>query len=134
VRGYIDRLPPLRLLIVEDEMLISLLIETVVRELGHEPVACAHSVPAALEALSRNAVDGALLDVNIGGVLVFPVADALKARAIPFVFLTGYRAHAVPPRFSDNAVMQKPFNESDLGEAMTLLQRARFPEGIRATG
>jgi two-component SAPR family response regulator len=122
----------LRLLIVEDEMLISLLIETMVRELGHEPVACVHSVPAALDVLSRNAVDAAMLDVNIGGMRVFPVAEALQSRAIPFAFLTGYGAQAVPPRFSDIAVMQKPFTESDLADAITLLQRARFPEGIRA--
>jgi CheY-like chemotaxis protein len=123
-------LPPLRLLIVEDEILISLLIETTVRELGHEPVGCASSVPDALSLLDggEDRIDAAMLDVNLGGLLVFPVAEALAERGIPFAFLTGYGAHGVPKRYSHAKVMQKPFTESDLAEAMARLQRERFAE------
>jgi CheY-like chemotaxis protein len=123
-------LPPLRLLIVEDEMLVCLLIEMTVRELGHEPVGFACSVPDALNLLGdeEDRIDAAMLDVNLGGLLVFPVAEALERRGIPFAFLTGYGAHGVPPRFSHAKVMQKPFTESDLAEAMVRLQRERFAE------
>jgi CheY-like chemotaxis protein len=125
VRAESDNTPPLRVLIVEDEMLISLLIEMTVRELGHEPVGCAHSVGDALSILDRQEpeIDAAMLDVNLGGRLVFPVAEALAERKIPFAFLTGYGAHGVPARFSHVRVMQKPFTEEDMADAMSLLQR-----------
>lgn len=125
MRADQDNPQPLRLLIVEDEMLVSLLIEMTVRELGHEPVGCAHSVPDALTILDRQEpeIDAAMLDVNLGGRLVFPVAEALAERKIPFAFLTGYGVHGVPPRFAHVRVMQKPFTENDLADAMCLLQR-----------
>jgi CheY-like chemotaxis protein len=127
VRANQENLPPLRLLIVEDESLISLLIETIIRDLGHEPVGCAYSVPDALTMVDdeETPIDAAMLDVNLGGRLVFPVAEALAARKIPFAFLTGYGAHGVPQRFSHVRVMQKPFTEDDLAEAMMLLQKER---------
>ncbi len=123
-----DHLPPLRLLIVEDESLISMLIETMIRDLGHESVGCAFSVPAALEMLDdrETDIDAAMLDVNLGGRLVFPVAEVLARRNIPFAFLTGYGAQGVPACFSHARVMQKPFTEDDLADAMALLQRERF--------
>lgn len=127
MRASQDNLPPLRLLIVEDESLISLLIETIVRDLGHEPAGCAYSVPDALTMLEDEdtAIDAAMLDVNLGGRLVFPVAEALEERKIPFAFLTGYGVHGVPARFSHVRVMQKPFTEEDLADAMSLLQKER---------
>ena len=130
MRAKEDSLPPLRLLIVEDETLISLLIETTVRELGHEAAGCAYSVADALAILdaSPHTIDAAMLDVNLGGRLVFPVAEALEERRIPFAFLTGYGAHGVPARYAHARVMQKPFTEDDLADAMTLLQRERYGE------
>jgi CheY-like chemotaxis protein len=123
-------LPPLRLLIVEDETLISLLIETTVRELGHEPVRCAFSVPEALSILDEDgdepAIDAAMLDVNLGGRLVFPVAEALERRKIPFAFVTGYGAYGVPESYASATVVQKPFTEEDLASVCTSLQRACF--------
>ncbi len=134
MRGHTHRLPPLRLLIVEDETLISLLIETVVRELGHDPVAAASNIPAALQAVTECDIDAAVLDVNLGGMLVFPVAEALEARDIPFAFLTGYGAHGIPSRFSYASVTQKPFTEGDLAETMAHLQQACLSQDFRATG
>ena len=131
----LSTLPPLRMLIVEDEALISLLIETIVQELGHEIAASAFSVAGALAALEEReaCIDAAMLDINLGGVLAFPVADALAQRGIPFIFLTAYGAHAVSPRFSQVRVIQKPFTEKDLADAMALLQRQRFSQARRQT-
>jgi CheY-like chemotaxis protein len=118
-------LPPLRILLVEDEALISLLIESMLSDLGHVTVDCAHSVQHALSLLDpvTKPFDAAMLDINLGGTLVFPVAEALAARDIPFAFLTGYGANGVPKRFADAAVIQKPFTEKDLAYAMDTLQR-----------
>jgi CheY-like chemotaxis protein len=115
----------LRLLIVEDEALISMLIEQTVRELGHEPAAFAHSVPSALNLVDAMTptIDAAMLDVNLGGSLVFPVAEALSERGIPFAFLTGYGAEGVPARYSEAPVMQKPFRDEDLALALDVLQQ-----------
>jgi CheY-like chemotaxis protein len=115
----------LRLLIVEDEALISMLIEHTVRELGHEPAACAHSVSAALNLVGEmpQTIDAAMLDVNLGGSLVFPVAEALSEKGIPFAFLTGYGAGGVPARYAEAPIMQKPFSEDDLASALSMLQQ-----------
>lgn len=117
--------PPLRVLVVEDEALISLLIESMLNDMGHETVDCAHSVQHALALLEpmTKPIDAAMLDINLGGTLVFPVAEALAARDIPFAFLTGYGANGVPKRFADATVIQKPFTEKDLAYAMDALQK-----------
>jgi DNA-binding response OmpR family regulator len=116
---------PLRVLIVEDEALISLMIESTVRDLGHEPAACAYSVSDALSVVGNMtpAIDAAMLDVNLGGCLVYPVAEALSQRGIPFAFLTGYGVDGVPSRYADVLIMQKPFSEDDLAFALDALQR-----------
>jgi len=118
-------MPSLRVLIVEDEALISLLIQSIVCDLGHQAVGCAYSVGQALALLEKIAesTDAALLDVNLGGNLVFPVAEALTARAIPFAFLTGYGALGIPERFAHATVMQKPFTDKDVAFAVDALRR-----------
>jgi CheY-like chemotaxis protein len=115
----------MRVLIVEDEALISILIENMVRALGHQPVACAYSVSSALALLEETAQlpDAALLDINVAGVPVFPVAEALRARGIPFAFVTGYGALGVPQQFSGATVIQKPFTETDIAFALDALQQ-----------
>lgn len=115
----------LRVLIVEDEALISLMIETMLRDLGHEPAACVHSVPQALEFLKNSSVsaDAALLDINLAGDAVYPVAEALAEMDIPFAFLTGYGAFGVPAEFSHAIVLHKPFSERDVSEAVESLQQ-----------
>ncbi len=129
MRNQLAAQPPsrarLRVLIVEDEALISLLIESTVRDLGHEAAACAHSVSDALSLVRRMtpSIDAAMLDVNLGGSLVFPVAEALSERGIPFAFLTGYGKGCVPAHYADVPVMQKPFSEDDLAVALETLQK-----------
>jgi CheY-like chemotaxis protein len=79
-----------RVLVVEDEMTIALLIEDMLTDLGHEVVGLAMRLPQAMELAATAIVDLAILDVNLDGRMSFPVADLLSARGVPFVFATGY--------------------------------------------
>ncbi|HWA60254.1 MAG TPA: response regulator [Caulobacteraceae bacterium] len=104
-----------RVLLVEDEGLVALLIEDLLTDLGCEVVGSCDSIRSALDWLASEAeaLDGALLDVNLGGELVYPVAEALVARNIPFAFATGY---GVLPdnRFTGVPVLSKPVNQAKL--------------------
>lgn len=104
----------LRLLIVEDEALIAMMIQDVIRDAGAEVVGPAANVDMAMSALREQAVDGAILDVNLSGQRIDPVANALRARKIPFLFLTGYGKSGIGERFPSATVITKPFNDADL--------------------
>jgi CheY-like chemotaxis protein len=108
------------ILIVEDEALVAMLIEDTVGDLGCRVAGPVANVADGLAILEREVVDGAILDVNLGGrELVYPLAEALSARGIPFVFVTGYGAEGLDPRFSSTPVLQKPFHPATL-EKMVL--------------
>lgn len=118
----------LRLLVVEDEALVAMLIEDLLRDLGCTVIGPVGSVVRALDLLRREALDGALLDVNLGdGEWSYPVADALAARGVPFVFLTGYGQGDVNPRHAATGVLQKPLAPATLarvlGEAFVTTDR-----------
>jgi CheY-like chemotaxis protein len=104
----------LRVLVVEDEMLVSLMIEEILVDHHCAIVGPYATVAEAVEAARREPIDLALLDVNIGGAQVYPVADALMARRIPFLFLSGYGQSAIPHDHPDWRVCSKPFREDDL--------------------
>lgn len=108
----------LRILVVEDEILVSLMIEDMLVDLGCEVAGSARSVAEALALVARETFDGAILDLNLGGVPAYPVADALTARAIPFVFLTGYGTGGIDRRFADTPMVSKPFHQAALEEAI----------------
>ena len=92
-----------------------MLLEDMLEELGCKVVDWAGTVPAALSLAQVAEIDGALLDVNVGGTMIYPVADALAARGVPFVFVTGYGPdHAAAGRFPDAAVLKKPFEQVQL--------------------
>lgn len=105
---------PRNILILEDEMLIALDIEQMLTELGHRIEALCSRVPAALVAAGQSRVDFAVLDINVAGVPSFPVAQVLRARGVPFLFLSGYGAWGLIDGFTDAPVLTKPFNKSDL--------------------
>jgi CheY-like chemotaxis protein len=109
---------PLRILIVEDEMLVAMNIEDMLLDLGHEVAGLAGRLEPAL-ALAREAdIDVAMLDVNLAGEQSFPVADALIVRGVPFLFATGYGLKGIPERYRDRPVLQKPFRAGDLSQAL----------------
>jgi CheY-like chemotaxis protein len=104
----------LRVLVVEDEMLVSLLIEGMLADNACAIVGPFATLPEAMDAAMTEAIDVGLLDVNIAGRKVYPVADALTARRIPFLFLSGYGQSAIPHDRPDWRVCSKPFREIDL--------------------
>ena len=80
----------LRVLVVEDEIMVALLLEDMIADLGHRVVGPVGRLGKALDVANREAIDVAILDVNVDGKEVYPVAEALAARHIPFAFVTGY--------------------------------------------
>ena len=109
---------PRRVLIVEDEVLISILIENALSDLGIEVAAVAGSLEEALAHAEAGNFDCAILDVHVRGKDVFPVAEALEARGLPFVFATGYGQRGVPEKYRGRPVLQKPFMAPELERAL----------------
>lgn len=108
---------PLRVLLVEDEGLVAMMLEDLLQDLGCEIAGSLASVEAALNWIGDGgAADLALLDVNLSGKPVFPVAEALKAQGTPFAFVTGY-GEGHDPRFKDAPVLGKPIRQ-ELLEAL----------------
>jgi CheY-like chemotaxis protein len=114
-----------RVLIVEDEYLVAMLIEDVLEECGCSVLGPFGTVDAALEAARTETFDLAVLDVNLRGIKVYPVAELLAERHIPFLFLSGYGDEAVPLGRSTWKVCAKPFKTKDLIEK---LHRALVPD------
>jgi CheY-like chemotaxis protein len=106
----------LRVLLVEDESMVALLLEDMLAELGHEVVGPVARLDKALEMAQRQKLDAALLDVNLNGEEIYPVAEVLAAREIPFVFITGYGRNVLGAPYRDRPTLQKPFRRGDLRE------------------
>jgi len=107
-----------RILVVEDEMIVAMLIEDILMDGGATVVGPAARVAKALDLLGTESVDAALLDVNLAGENTMPVAEELRRRGIPFAFATGYGAAGLPEGFATQPLLQKPFQERDLQEVM----------------
>ena len=107
-----------RVLVVEDEMLVALLIEDLLFDLGCIVVGPFGTLPKALEAAHSESFDLAVLDVNLAGERVYPVAELLTDKNIPFIFLSGYGQSAMPPDRPQWKVCSKPFRREDLAKAL----------------
>lgn len=103
-----------RILVVEDEMLVLMSIETALEDLGCTSILAAATVGEALEVLSGHPFDVAMVDVNLGGEKSYPVADALTERGIPFVFSTGYGDHGDRLEHNHRPVLKKPYSNAEL--------------------
>lgn len=101
-------------------MLVAMLLEDLLMDLGHSVVATAGSIRQALDAIDRQPVDLAILDVNLPDGRSDAVAEALKAQNIPFVFATGYGAQGVAEEFRSAPVIQKPYDEAGLKAAIDI--------------
>jgi CheY-like chemotaxis protein len=109
---------PLRILVVEDEGLVAMLIEDLLDDLGCEVAGSVGSVGQAMAWLEGGGqADAALLDVNLAGESVWPVADALAARGVPFAFTTGY-GYLDEPRFQHATLLGKPIKAARLEEVL----------------
>jgi CheY-like chemotaxis protein len=109
----------LRILLVEDEAMVAMLIEGMLEALGCQIVECAASVPAAMQAIELREFDGAVLDVNLGGTQVYPVAECLASRRLPFLFVSGYgQTPEMKARFPATRVLKKPFDSVELARGL----------------
>ena len=107
-----------RVLIVEDEAAISMLIEDMLLDLGVEIVATASRLNPALQLAREADLEGAILGINIGGVHSYPIADVLRGRGIPVIFATGYGASVLPERFKSCQIVHKPFDRQQFNQAV----------------
>jgi len=116
----------MRVLLIEDEAMIALLIEDLLGEIGASVAKTATSVDEAATIVGEaTALDMAIFDVNLHGQSTFALADMLFERGIPFVFATGYAADGMPERFSGVPVLQKPFELEQLERALLAAKQKR---------
>ena len=109
----------LRILIVEDNFIIAAAIARFLKAQGAEVAGPAATIAAALALIANvERIDGAVLDINLHGELVYPVVDALRSKGVPMVLMTGYDQEALMPGYSDIPCLQKPFTIERLMEAM----------------
>ncbi|CAN5409277.1 response regulator [soil metagenome] len=108
-----------KILVVEDESLVAMLLETILEDMGCETIGPISTIDEALTLLAGNPeIDGALLDVNVAGREIFPVAAELRARGVPFVFSTGYGEGGLPAEWRGQETIQKPFTETAVQDAL----------------
>jgi CheY-like chemotaxis protein len=109
---------PRRVLVVEDEALVAMMVQDLLQDGGYTVVGPASRVTAALRLAQSEALDAAVLDVNVSGEPIFPVADVLAGRGIPVVFLTGYGMSGLPEPYRRHAVIDKPIDAEKLAAAV----------------
>jgi two-component SAPR family response regulator len=125
------RLSGMRVLVVEDDVLIAMDIEQLLQDAGCGVVGPVASVGAAFRALEASEVDAAVLDINLNGELVFPVADALDDANIPFILVTGHTERPVPTRHRARPLVTKPYRPT---RVIAALVSAISPKRARARG
>jgi len=108
-------------LVVEDEVLVAWLLEDMLAEIGCAVIGPAGSVKQALAMIDAEAIDVAVLDVNLNGEMSYPIADALAARGVPFVFVTGYDKDRMLNGYQAFPVLQKPFHRAELSATLARL-------------
>lgn len=114
-----DGLAGRKILEVEDDYMIASELADILRDEGAEVIGPVASLEEATQLVhTAQAIDGALLDVNLRGEMAFPVADALLEREVPFVFATGYGGDAIPARYAHVTRCEKPVTLSSLARAL----------------
>jgi CheY-like chemotaxis protein len=110
-----------RVLVVEDEIIVSWLLEDMLAELGCVVVGPATGVAKALALIEAGGIDAAVLDVNLNGETSYPIADALTLRGVPFIFSSGHAKGRLLEAYASIPTLQKPFHQSELADALTKL-------------
>jgi CheY-like chemotaxis protein len=110
-----------RILLVEDEALVAMLLEDMVLALGATVVGPESRVDQAIASAETADLDAAILDINLGGQRSYAVADALRRRGVPFAFATGYGAVGVDVAHRDVPVLVKPYTEDDVARTVNTL-------------
>jgi DNA-binding response OmpR family regulator len=107
-----------RVLLIEDEVMIAMHVSDVLDQLGHLVVAIGTNLKQGLELARSSEFDFAVLDINLGGEMSFPVADILRQRRIPFFFLSGYTSAGIDDGYRHEIRVCKPFRASDLAQSI----------------
>ena len=111
-----------KILLVEDESLVLMLLEDMLVEMGHSIVGAASELDEAIELAKNAAYDVAIIDINLKGQRTFPVAEIVLERGLKLIFSTGYGESSIEPKFSSNPLLQKPFDDRALGDALAKLR------------
>jgi CheY-like chemotaxis protein len=115
----------LQVLVVEDELVAAALLEDMLADFGCVVAGLANTVSEALNGImAADAIDAAILDVNLGGEKIFPVADILAERSVPFVFSTGYGPADLRDRYPDCRLLEKPYRPEALAQVLMDFVRA----------
>jgi DNA-binding response OmpR family regulator len=109
-----NSLKGVRVLVVEDEYLVAIMLEEMLESAGCIVMGPIPRLQEALDAVDHQDYDVALLDVNLAGERIDPVADALSERDVPFMFVTGYGASALPREYAERPHIGKPFRIAEL--------------------
>lgn len=120
-----NRLAGIRLLIVEDNFNIAVGMARLFKGQGAEIVGPAATVPDALALIANlERIDGAVLDINLRGMLVYPVVDALRSKGVPMVFMTGYDKETISPDYRDIPSLRKPVTIEHVIDAIGASRKA----------
>jgi CheY-like chemotaxis protein len=117
-----------RVLVVEDELMIRMLLQDMLADLGCELAGEAGRIDEALTLAKQSEFDVAILDVNLNGQPISPVVDVLIERGLPFVFATGYGQRGVPEAYRKTPTLQKPFQAEALAQAIRAATPAHTPQ------
>lgn len=121
-----DTLPNRRILVVEDEFFLAIELEDALCRAGAEVVGPVASLPEAMLRVREEALDLAVLDINLGGTLVYPLADELASRDVPFLFASAYTMGDIPERHRGRRLVEKPYAMPILVEALVALDSEGF--------
>ena len=117
-----------RVFVLEDDMLIAMLVQDWLTELGYEPVGPTGKIPEALELVRSQELDAAILDVSLGRDTCYPVADLLQAKKVPFAFATGRDDESVPVHMKGTPILRKPYDLHALEAMLAKLLAGQTPK------
>ena len=123
-----------RILLVEDESLVLMLLEDMLADLGFTVCASAMELERALYLAEHESYDLALIDLNLNGSYTFPVADVVRGRGLPLIFSTGYWEGNINRSYADVPILNKPFNEASLKMALAPFKPSEQPASSSQTG
>jgi CheY-like chemotaxis protein len=107
-----------RVLLVEDEMLVGMMMRDLLINIGYYVIGPVPSVAEAISVAGTQSFDSGVLDINMGTEFIYPLAEFLRNKEVPFIFLTGYSSESIDPRFRDVMVLQKPVDRESLTRAL----------------
>lgn len=125
-----------RLLLVEDELVVGLFMQDLLKAIGYRPTDPIGRLSEAINAATNERFEGAILDMNLNGEIVYPLAELLTQQRVPFLFVTGYAPNSLDPRFIQVPILQKPVVQDELAGALNLVlgSKARALPAVSTSG